>query len=301
MKKGTVFNIQKCSVNDGPGIRTTVFLKGCPLNCLWCHNPESKKSEPQVMLFPSKCVGCGECVKTCPEGLHSFGPDGTHNIRRSQCLSCGTCTANCVGALEMCGKQMTTKEVLEQVLADKVFYEHSGGGMTLSGGEPLFQPAFTLELLKKAKEQGLHTCIETCGFAPWHVIEAVKPYVDLFLWDVKETDSTYHRKFTGVPNEPILENLRKLDAAGAKIVLRCPIIPGCNDRPELLQAIGQLAESLHGVQRIDVSPYHPLGKSKSEALDIDYALGELSFTEEETVQSWIKTIAAHTSVQVCKT
>ena len=227
-------------------------------------------------------------------------PDGTHSIRRGDCLSCGTCTANCVGALELCGKQMTTGEVLEQVLADKVFYEHSGGGMTVSGGEPLFQPAFTIELLKKAKEQGLHTCIETCGFAPWHVIEAVKPYVDLFLWDVKETNSDYHREFTGVPNETILENLRKLDAAGAKIVLRCPIIPGCNDRAEHLKGIGVLAESLQNVQRIDVSPYHPLGKSKSEALDIDYALGDLSFTEEETVQNWIKAIATCTDVPVCK-
>lgn len=299
-EKCLVFNIQKFSVNDGPGIRTTVFLKGCMLNCLWCHNPESKARHPQVMLTPRLCVGCGSCLTACPQGLHSFGENGAHQIDRSRCTACGSCADACVGALEICGKPMTVEEILTEVRKDEAFYRHSGGGMTVSGGDPLFHPAFTLALLRGAKEVGLHTCVETSGHARWEDLEALLPYVDIFLWDVKETDSARHKQFTGVGNERILENLHKLDAAGAKTVLRCPIIPGCNDRPEHFAAIAALANELTGVLHIDVEPYHPLGKSKSEALGESYALGDLGFPEDATVKEWIATIAAGTAVTVKK-
>jgi len=298
--KNLVFNIQKFSINDGPGIRTTVFLKGCMLNCIWCHNPESKSPHPQLMLNEKLCIGCGECRKVCPKGLHSVGENGEHLIDRENCAACGTCADGCVGALEISGKEMTVEEILKEVMKDKIFYDNSGGGMTVSGGDPLMKPKFTLELFKAAKEKGLHTCIETSGFAKWEDIEAMLPYVDLFLWDVKESDSARHKEYTGVPNERILENLHKLNEAGAGIVLRCPIIPGFNDRKEHLEFIGALAEELEHVIKVDVEPYHPLGKSKCEAIGKKYPLEELTFPADETVKEWISLISAGTTKPVQK-
>lgn len=299
-EKALVFNIQKFSVNDGPGIRTTVFLKGCMLDCLWCHNPESKSMKPQLMYHEKLCIGCGECLKVCPKEVHSVGENGAHLIARNECISCGKCVEACVGALELVGKEMSVKEILKEVLKDKAFYKNSGGGMTVSGGEPLMKPEFMLSLLRAAKEVGLHNCIETSGFARWEDIEALIPYVDIFLWDVKETDSVHHKEYTGVPNDRILENLRKLNAAGADIILRCPIIPGYNDRKEHLEAIAALAEELDNVQRVDVEPYHPLGKSKCEGLGKKYPLGDMGFPADDTVMEWISVIAAGTEKPVQK-
>lgn len=292
-----VFNIQKFCVNDGPGIRTTVFLKGCMLNCLWCHNPESKSTKPQVMLNESRCIGCGACMKKCPNGLHNF--DGrVHNFNRSECTVCGKCAESCVGALEICGKEMTVDEIMIEVMKDAAFYKNSGGGITVSGGEPLAHPQFTLTLLKAAKEAGLHTCIETCGYAKWEDIEAISAYVDIFLWDVKETDSSLHKKYTGVPNERILDNLRRLSGIGASIVLRCPIIPGYNDRAEHLTAIGELATELDGVDHIEVEPYHSLGSHKCTELGYEYKLSDVESPENDTVNAWIDTISSATSKEV---
>ena len=298
--KHVIFNIQRFSVNDGPGIRTTVFMKGCMLNCLWCHNPESKSAKPQIFLTPRLCVGCGECIQACERQLHSFTEDGKHLIDRANCGLCGKCAEACVGALEVCGKEMTPEEIVKEVLKDKPFYENSGGGMTVSGGDPLFAPDFTLALFKEAKSQGLHTCIETSGFAKWEKLEALIPYVDLFLWDVKETDSTRHEEYTGVQNGLILENLKRLDAAGAKTVLRCPIIPGCNDREEHFAGIAALAESLENVQEINIEPYHPLGQSKAEAIGEEYALAGLTFPKEEVVKEWMAEVQKGTRVDVKK-
>ena len=298
--KHIIFNIQRFSVNDGPGIRTTVFMKGCMLNCLWCHNPESKSSRPQLLLNARQCLGCGECIAACENGLHSFAEDGRHLIDRDRCALCGKCVSACVGALEMCGKEMTADEILKEVLRDKPFYDNSGGGMTVSGGDPLLAPEFTLDLLRRAKEYGLHTCVETSGFAKWEKVEAMIPFVDLFLWDVKETDAARHREYTGVPNEPILENLRRLDAAGGRTILRCPVIPGYNDRAEHFAAIAALAESLNNVREINIEPYHPLGQSKAEALGEEYALAGLTFPKEEVVKEWMAQIQAGTDVPVKK-
>ena len=299
-KQRIIFNIQKFSLNDGPGIRTTVFMKGCMLRCIWCHNPESKSPKQQLMLYSSRCIGCRACEKVCPRGFHHFDENGVHLIDRSGCSVCGTCADACVGALEIVGKPMNAEEIVQAVLRDKAFYDNSGGGMTLSGGEPLLTPDITLEVLRLAKEKGLHNCIETCGYAAWEDIEALLPYVDLFLWDFKESDDARHIEYTGVSNKRILENLRRLNDAGAKIILRCPIIPGCNDRKDHLLAIAALAEELDGVQRVDVEPYHPLGQSKSEGIGEEYVLSDLGMTDAEKTAEWISVIASATSKPVQK-
>lgn len=299
-QKKTVFNIQKFCVNDGPGIRTTVFLKGCMLRCKWCHNPESKSPHPQIMLYRSKCIGCGDCVEACQAGLHSFAEDGKHNILRDSCTLCGRCVEACTGALEICGKDMTADEIIEQVMADEAFYKNSGGGMTLSGGDPLYCPGFTAELLRKAKEKGLHTCVETSGYAKPDDIRQIAQYTDLFLWDVKETDEKRHIEYTGVSNRPILDNLSLLESVGAKVVLRCPIIPTYNDRQEHLYAIGELAQRLSCVQRVEVEPYHPLGASKSEGIGVEYEIADIGFPDDQTVKEWIAAISSRTNKKVCK-
>ena len=303
MTSGIVTNIQKFSIQDGPGIRTTVFLKGCPLRCLWCHNPEGLRAYPEIAFRPQQCILCGRCADVCPNGCHVFDPADAahpHHFERENCVRCGRCAEVCVGALEVMGKEMTVDEVLEKVLQDKVFYEHSGGGMTLSGGEPMFQFPFALALARQAKEEGLHVCIETSGEAPAAAYAAIMPYIDIFLWDYKETDPALHKKFTGHDNARILDNQMRLGKAGAQMVLRCPIIPGCNDRPDHFAGIARTAQANPGVTEVHVEPYHPLGKSKAESLGRPYPLGDLGFPEEETVQGWIEAIRKGTDKPVRK-
>ncbi len=292
---GTIFDIQKFSIHDGPGIRTTVFLKGCPLRCLWCHNPESQSRAPEMAFTSSKCVGCGSCVKTCPASCHSIDAS-THVFNREGCSRCGLCAKACyAGALELVGRKAEVSEVIDEVMKDSPFYESSGGGMTLSGGEPFFQPEFSAALLAEAKARGLHCCVETCGFAAWSVIEPVLKDVDLFLFDVKESDPARHEEFTGVPLKPVMETLERLDKAGAKIILRCPVVPGLNDRPEHFRAVAELSKRLQGVQEINLMPYHPLGVSKAERFGLPVRHAQSGFPSQETVQSWIAEVARHTS------
>ena len=301
MTTGIVTNIQKFSIQDGPGIRTTVFLKGCPLRCLWCHNPEGLNPYPEISFRPAQCILCGRCADVCPKGCHVFDPENAaapHRFERENCIRCGRCAEECVGALEVTGKQMTVDEVLTKVLQDRVFYEHSGGGMTLSGGEPMFQFPFALALAQAAKEKGLHVCIETCGEAPAAAYAAIMPFIDIFLWDYKETDPALHKQFTGHDSTRILDNLARLGKAGAHLILRCPIIPGCNDRPEHLAGIARTAEENPGVTEVNVEPYHPLGKSKAESLGRNYPLKDLGFPEESTIEGWIAAIRAGTSKPV---
>lgn len=270
---GNIFDIQRFSVHDGPGIRTTVFMKGCPLRCLWCHNPESQPKERSIAYRTEKCVGCGACATVCEH--HKFA-DGKHTYNRTECLRCGKCTEKCnFDALEAFGREATADEVLSEVLRDKTFYKTSGGGVTFSGGEPFYQSEFLLEMLKKAKAEGLHTCIETCGFTASSAIKEALPYVDLFLFDFKESAPERHKALTGVPLEPILNNLRLIDENGGKTVLRCPIIPSVNLSDEHLDGIAKLAASLTNLTEVNVMAYHTLGNGKYTALDMHNPLPDL--------------------------
>ena len=299
MKKGNIVHIQKFCINDGPGIRTTVFLKGCPLNCLWCHNPESKAAFPEIAFYPEKCYACGQCAAVCPNGCHRI-EDGMHLFERAGCIKCGQClTARC-GALEQIGKEASVSEVMDEVMKDKVFYDESGGGLTVSGGEPMLQFDFVNELFQTAKKKGLHTCMETSGYAKQEKVRQIARVTDLFLFDYKETSPERHRKFTGVSNEKILRNLSLLDALKTNIVLRCPIIPGCNDREEHFKGIAETANRFTSISEIQIEPYHPLGAAKSMQIGKTYDLPDIGFVEDSQVGEWIDMIAKNTNVPVGK-
>jgi pyruvate formate lyase activating enzyme len=290
---GLIFDIQKFSIHDGPGIRTTVFFKGCPLRCLWCHNPESQSVAPQLSFLPDRCIGCGYCLRTCPHHAHAL-VDGKHVLRREECVACGDCTRECYsGALERIGREATVEEVLADVLKDKAFYEHSGGGLTLSGGEPLLQIDFADALLSAAKAAGLHCCVETCGFTDFARFERLRGKVDLFLYDLKETDDARHREFTGAPLAPILANLRRLHDSGAKIILRLPVVPTLNDRPEHFAAVARLAGELPRIEGVDVMPYHRFGLGKRDKLGLlDAPLDAVEAPDAGTVSRWLDMLAA---------
>ncbi|MBR0144267.1 MAG: glycyl-radical enzyme activating protein [Clostridia bacterium] len=260
-----VTNIQRFSVHDGPGIRTTVFLKGCPLRCVWCHNPETKRRENELFFTDRLCIGCGLCAGVCPAGVHSFR-DGKHLLDRTKCLLCGACADACpTTALELCAKEMTPEEILKEVLRDAPFYR-DGGGVTLSGGEPTLHGEKTLALLRAAKEAGLHTALETCGYFPEAMIPGLLASVDLFLYDVKDTDPDRHARNTGVSNERILSNLKAVDAGGGESVMRCVMVKSVNMTPEHLSALAGLWKSLSHCRGIELLPYHAMGGSKSERL-----------------------------------
>ena len=294
---GNIFNIQRFSINDGQGIRTTVFFKGCPLNCQWCHNPESKKISPELLFSGDKCVYCRKCEGSCENGVHLFGEK--HTLSREKCTACGSCEAVCpVKCLSIAGKSISADEVIKEVLRDRIFFEESGGGITLSGGEPFYTREFTRECLRLAKEAGLHTAVETCGAVSPEILRETADYVDLYLFDVKGTDEALHKRLTGVDPTPIRENLRLLDKMGKKTVLRCPIVPGLNDGASELRGIADLAESLSCVQAVEIEPYHTLGAPKYARLGREYAIPDVTAPSEETVAEWIRAVASETRVPV---
>lgn len=298
MIRGSVFNIQRFCVNDGPGIRTTVFFKGCPLRCAWCHNPESQHAAPELLYDVRRCLGCGRCVPVCPEGAHTLTEEG-HGFDRTACRSCGACAAVCPGgALEMSGRTVTPDEVLDEVLRDKIFYETSGGGVTFSGGEPLAQPEFLLELLRLSKENGLHTAVETCGWCDAALLNAIAEQTDLFLFDYKLTDPALHEQYTGVSNRRILDNLALLNDRGAKVVLRCPVILGVNDTAAHFTAIGETAEHFAAVDHVELEPYHPLGLNKSRLLGRAAAYDNAALPEQTSVNGWLAAVQAATAKEV---
>ena len=282
---GTVLNIQRYCTDDGPGIRTTVFLKGCPLRCLWCHNPETQSGRREIFFDRAKCISCGRCVIACGKGVHTV-MDG-HAIDRKKCIGCGACASVCpTGALELCGREISVADVVAEAMRDKPFYEASGGGVTISGGEPLFQPKFTAEILQTLHENGIHTAVETCGFAKTEDFFSVIGHCDLLLFDIKETDPTLHKTYTGVLPQLIHENLRLADEMGVPMILRAPIIPGLNDREDHFAALKALADTLHHCKGVQIMPYHRTGTHKYALLGIDYSLKEISQADTAAVDAW---------------
>jgi len=266
---GTVFDIERFSLHDGRGIRTVVYLKGCPLRCSWCHNPESNRAEPQIGFYPERCGGCGACVKVCPNGA-LFGTKG--RIEREKCTGCLKCVEVCPYEARVAyGRKMTPEEVVRQVLRDRVFYKNSEGGVTLSGGEVSMQPAFASEVLRLCQKEGIHTAIETCGFCNRESFEAILVYVDQLLYDIKCMDPEIHRRYTGVDNRLILENASRASEVVKEMVVRWPVIPGVNDTAENAEALADfMRERMPVVKRVDLLPYHSVGKSKCACLDREY-------------------------------
>lgn len=272
MHQGVIFNIQRFSLHDGPGIRTTVFLKGCPLDCLWCHNPESKRMAPQLAWMQSRCVECGRCEAVCPAGVHGHTQAGK-TVAYEKCVGCGACVAACPGAaLEMMGKWISPEEVIEEVERDMPFYISSGGGMTLSGGEPAMQPEFAAQLLREAKKRGIHTAMETAGHIPWQVYQTFLQDLDLVLFDSKQMDSALHRRFTGQPNTRIHENLQNFCRADCpvEVIVRTPVIPGYTDDLENFKKLAAFLHTLERTPAVQVLPYNPLAGSKHPRLGLVY-------------------------------
>lgn len=268
-EKGLIFNIQKFSVHDGPGIRTTVFMKGCPLQCLWCSNPESQSFFPELLVRDICCKGCGACVDICPQGAIGITKEAGRMIDRQKCDQCLLCLQSCLyGSLNQCGHYRSVKDVFDEVLQDKLFYQNSGGGITLSGGEPLSQSRFVRDLLAECKKEGLHTTLETSGHGSWKEMEKVLGFVDLILFDIKHLDSGKHQQATGIKNNILLENLQKA-AATNNIWLRVPLIAGFNDSAGHIKEIASLGKDI-GAEKISLLPYHEGGKSKCQQLGVPY-------------------------------
>jgi glycyl-radical enzyme activating protein len=287
---GMIFDIQRGSLHDGPGIRTAVFLKGCPLHCAWCHNPESQSKMKEISFRLETCAACGECVKTCQHGAHLI-VEGVHIYDRSLCERCGDCIETCLyEALKLAGREQTVEDVMAIVLRDRPFYEQSDGGLTITGGEPMLQAEFTLELLKCAKEEDLHTCLDTCGWASQSAYECVLPFVDLFLFDYKASDPDTHKELTGVSNDLILSNLDFLLQRGARIRLRCPLIPGLNDSLRHLECIAALYHRYPCLDGIDLMVYHNIGNAKYERYGLENPLPGLQTTEEASKQAWVENL-----------
>ncbi len=273
-----IINIKRFAVHDGPDIRTTLHVKGCPLSCIWCHNPESISRCPELGFYAEKCIGCGECIAICPQNAHAQDMVG-HRFARERCIACGKCAENCLGeALILYGKEITAREAAEKLLEDRAFFGEKGG-VTLSGGESLMYPSFCEELLKILKCEKIHTAIDTCGFVSRNVLDRVLPYTDLFLYDIKAMDSHLHARFTGEGNEKILDNLLYLDIKGAKTEIRIPYVPGYNDGE--MEKIALFLKQLINITGIKILPYHKYADAKYAAIDRTNTLPHTVPTDEE--------------------
>ena len=269
MENGMVFNIQRFSLHDGPGIRTTIFFKGCPLQCQWCQNPEGISVRSQLLHYPGRCLGCGACIDVCEQQTIINERSGVRIVRQG-CNLCLKCVAVCpVEAIQVAGKVVTVEELIIEVLKDRITFEESGGGVTISGGEPFMQPEFLTVLLKGLKNEGVHTAIETSGFAPWAFVEEAAKYIDLFIYDLKLIDSVKSEYYLGVQNSLILDNLKRLQQHGANLQVRMPLIPQVNDDQEnIKQTINYLSDC--GITKLGLIAYHNLGSAKYAAIGLDY-------------------------------
>ena len=272
MQTGLVFNLQRYSIHDGPGIRTTVFLKGCPLCCAWCHNPEGMSPRPEIVVVESRCAGCGECRRACPFGV-SLGGEGALPTHHEQCQLCGACVEACpTGARQMIGRTMNVPEVLQEILKDRLFYESSGGGVTFSGGEPLLQPHFLCALLEACRTHRLHTALDTTGFGCTEHLLAAAALSDLVLYDLKVFDETRHRTLTGVSNRGIRENLKALDRVHRNVWIRLPVVPGFNDDLAELKQIADFVAGLRSVTLVNLLPFHRTALHKWQRLGLVHSL-----------------------------
>ncbi len=290
---GTVFDIKKFSIHDGPGIRTTVFLKGCPLRCWWCHNPESQRPLPQLLLHPQRCISCAACLDACTQGAIGINGSGIETDR-TLCLQCGLCAETCFAeARELVGREMTVPEVMAEIERDVSFFDESGGGVTFSGGDPLLQSDFLLALLMSCKEREIHTAVDTSGSFAWSSIDLIRSYVDLFLYDVKVMDDLLHREVTGVSNQLILRNLSALSALGHKIVIRVPIIPGVNDDEQNIRKTAKFAAALPTLEGVSLLPYHAAAGHKYEAIGRDYEMKDVPAPTEEHMDALAETMSGY--------
>ena len=281
---GCIFDIKRFAIHDGPGIRTTVFLKGCPLRCQWCDNPESQLKEPCLVYWWQRCIHCDTCLAECPRDAITVGPAGDRIIHVERCDLCGRCVKACYpGALQQIGCQITVDEVFSVLEDDRPFYEESGGGVTLSGGEPLAQPAFAQALLRRCRDEYIHTAMETCGHAPWEIFRELLPYLDLLLYDLKELDPDRHQVFTAKSNELILSNLRAVALSPIPVIVRRPVIPSYNDALADMHELGHLLRELNTIQEVHLLPYHQLGRTKYERLGREYPLAGHPALQEEHV------------------
>ncbi|HRD01806.1 MAG TPA: glycyl-radical enzyme activating protein [Candidatus Saccharicenans sp.] len=266
--KGMIFDLKHYAIHDGPGIRATVFFKGCPLHCLWCHNPEGISPEKELMLMPNRCARCGDCVRACKYGALAQKEDGEVVVDRSRCTLCGDCEQVCQReAISLVGREMSIEDILAEVEKDRIFFDQSGGGVTLTGGEPLFQPELAEALIDRLRQVGIHVALDTSGFAPEETFLWIAQKSDLVLFDLKVMDDEQHKKFVGVSNRLILKNLRALDKTGKPIWIRFPLIPGVNDGLENLKAMADFLLELKSVKMLNVLPYHKGGMEKVRRLD----------------------------------
>lgn len=282
---GVIFDIRKYSIHDGPGIRTAVFLKGCPLSCWWCHNPEGRSPDIEIIQRDNRCIRCGACLSVCETGA-TYQHNDEILLDRARCTLCGACVDECYAeARQLVGRRMSVTQVMTEIEADLPFYEQSNGGVTFSGGEPLMQPRFLKALLSACRQQGIHTALDTCGYASWNLIDGLRQDVNLFLYDIKVLDDPLHRKFTGVSNRLILDNLRRLSQCGSNIIVRFPLIPGLNDNDEQVRQLAELVNSLSNVSEIDILPYHSSAINKYNSLGLDYSLEGLASPQDEQLQN----------------
>lgn len=298
MSTGLLFNVQRFSLHDGPGIRTTFFLKGCPLACRWCHNPEGRTAVPEVVVAADRCIGCAACVDACPLGLPS-GIGGGWARPRELCEACGRCVEACpTGARQLAGRSLTVGDVLAQGLRDRVFYARSGGGVTFSGGEPLRQPDFVLPALEGFRKHAVHTAVDTCGLVDREVLLDAAGRADLFLYDLKHMDDARHREWVGASNATVLSNLEALSRAGAAIWVRVPVIPGVNDDPDNLAGTAALAARLPGVERVSLLPYHRLGSDKRARIGAEAApvIGEPAAELMRSAAAVFEAAGLHTTI-----